>query len=200
MIAAKTKMISIGSTVGLLGGSFDPPHTGHVHITNRALQVFGFNEIWWLVSPGNPLKSTAPASVFQRIIACKKITQHPKVIVSDIEVRLNSHFTAQTLKKLYALYPGVRFVWLMGADNLSNFHNWEEWTWIMENIPVGIMARPGQQVKAGLSQTASRYKRFRVKPSEASLMPFMRAPAWSILGGSMRNISSTQIRSTGFWK
>ena len=126
--------------------------------------------------------------------------QHPKVIVSDIETRLNTHVTAQTLRKIYILYPGVRFVWLMGADNLSNFHNWEEWTWIMENIPVGIMARPGDQIRAGLSRTALRYRRFRVRSYNALALPFMKAPAWSLLGGPTSNISSTKIRSNGLWQ
>ena len=188
------------TTIGLLGGSFDPPHLGHVHITNRALQAFGLNKIWWLVSPGNPLKAKGPVAIVKRVKECRKIIQHPKVIVSDIETRLNTHFTSETLRKIYILYPGVRFVWLMGADNLSNFHNWEDWTWIMENIPVGIMARPGEQVKAGLSQTAFRYRRYRVKPNNALSIPFMKAPAWSILGGPMRDISSTKIRSDGLWR
>lgn len=186
-----------GTTVGLLGGSFDPPHSGHVHITNQAFQAFGLHRIWWLVSPQNPLKDKKPSSLALRVNKCKNIVQHPKVFVSDIEGRLNTHVTAQTLRKLYLLYPGVRFVWLMGADNLSNFHNWEEWTWIMENIPIGIMARPGEQVKAGLSQTALRYRRFRVKSYNAAALPFMRAPAWSLLGGPVKDISSTKIRSEG---
>lgn len=188
-----------GVTVGLLGGSFDPPHSGHVHITNQALKAFGLNKIWWLVSPQNPLKENEPSSIVRRVNECKKIIQHPKVLVSDIESHLDTHVTAQTLRKLYILYPGVRFVWLMGADNLSNFHNWQEWTWIIENIPVGIMARPGDQVKAGLSRTALRYRRYRVKSYNALALPFMRAPAWSLLGGPMSNISSTEIRSNGLW-
>ena len=195
----KQKMLT-GTSVGLLGGSFDPPHFGHVHITNQALQAFGLNKVWWLVSPGNPLKAKEPSSLLKRVNECKKIIQHPKVLVSDIENRLHTHFTAQTLRRLYILYPGVRFVWLMGADNLSNFHNWEEWTWIMENIPIGVMARPGEQIKAGLSQTASRYRRFRVKSYNASAIPFMKAPAWSLLGGPMKAVSSSKIRLDGLWQ
>ena len=190
----------MGTTIGLLGGSFDPPHSGHVHITNQALQTLSLNKIWWLVSPGNPLKPKGPLSLIKRVNECKKIVQNPNVVVSDIEVRLNTYFTAHTLRKLFTLYPRARFVWLMGADNLTNFHNWEEWTWIMENIPLGIMARPGEQVKAGLSQTALRYRRFRVNSYNASAIPFMRAPAWSLLGGPMRDVSSTKIRSTGLWR
>ena len=197
MITQKNHRNLTGTTIGLLGGTFDPPHAGHLHITNQALQVFGLHRIWWLVSPGNPLKPKGPLSLNIRVRECRKIVQNPKVFVSDIESRLSTHFTAETLRKLYRLYPGVRFIWLMGADNLVNFHKWDEWTWIMENIPIGVMARPGDKVRAGLSQTAFRYRKFRVAPSTAAVLPFMSAPAWSLLGGPMRDISSTQIRSSG---
>jgi len=198
-LSQKKLTILSRTTIGLLGGSFDPPHKGHVHITNQALKAFGLNKIWWLVSPRNPLKSENPASIAKRIMECKKIINHPKVLVSDIETRLKTRFTADTLKKLYQLYPNIRFIWLMGADNLGNFHQWEDWTWIMENIPVGIMARPGEQVKAGLSLAATRYKKFRIHASTAASLPFRHAPAWSLLGGPMRAVSSTQIRSRGLW-
>ena len=199
MRAEKKQRMLKGITVGLLGGSFDPPHLGHVHITNQAFQAFGLNKIWWLVSPGNPLKAKQPSSLIKRVEECKKIIQQPKVLVSDIETRLNSDFTAKTIRKLYILYPGIRFVWLMGADNLSNFHNWKEWTWIMENIPIGIMARPDDKVKAAFSPAALRYRRFRVKSHNTLALPFMRPPAWSLLGGPTSNISSTKIRSSGLW-
>ena len=144
-----------------------------------------------------PLKSKSLLSLDTRINECRKIIQNPKVFVSDIESRLSTYFTVETLRKLYRLYPGVRFIWLMGADNLVNFHKWDEWTWIMENIPVGVMARPGEQVRAGLSQTAKRYQKFRVKASQAAAIPFMTAPAWSLLGGPMQDLSSSEIRSYG---
>ena len=197
MYTQKKQPILPGTTVGLLGGSFNPPHIGHVHITEQALKAFRLHNIWWLVSPGNPLKEKCPTSVESRVLECRKIIQNPKVLISDIELRLNTRFTAETLRKLFLLFPGVRFVWLMGADNLSNFHNWEEWTWIMENIPIGVMARPRQIVRAGLSKTAGRYMKYRVKSFNAAAIPFMSAPAWSLLGGSMQDISSTKIRLIG---
>ncbi len=193
MIASK-QFIMDGNTVGLLGGSFNPPHDGHVHITHQALQSFRFKKVWWLVSPGNPLKIKSPTSIDIRVNECKKIIQDPRVMILDIENRLNTQFTAETLRKLFVAYPNTRFVWLMGADNLINFHKWEKWTWIMENIPVGVMARPGDTIRAGLSLTALRYQKFRVKSSYAGLMPFMNPPVWSLLGGPTRDVSSTQIR------
>ena len=195
MLTTKQQLLFKGTTIGLLGGSFNPPHEGHLHISHQALQAFGLNKIWWLVSPGNPMKNKPAVSLNVRIDKCKKIVKNPDIIISDIESRLRTRLTAHTLRKLFLFYPGVRFIWLMGADNLVNFHKWESWTWIMENIPMGVMARPGEQVKAGLSQTAFRYKKFRIRTSEAAAIPSMKAPAWSLLGGPMRDLSSTQIRS-----
>ena len=195
--AAKQRRKFDSTTIGLLGGSFNPPHVGHVHITHQALRAFGFNKIWWLVTPGNPLKTKRPVSIEMRVKECKRINQSPKVVISDIENDLNSYFTADTLRKLFLVYPNIRFVWLMGADNLTNFHKWDKWTWIMENIPVGVLARPGEQIKAGSSKTAFRYRKYRIKPSQAAAMPFIQPPAWALICGPMQDVSSTEIRSIG---
>mgnify|MGYP001965991848 CR=1 FL=1 len=197
MLAAKRHMITGCKTIGLLGGSFNPPHMGHVHITNQALKSFQLQKVCWLVSPGNPLKLKSAVSVDKRVNQCRNIVHNPYIEISDIENKLNTCFTAETLRKLFVIYPEVRFVWLMGADNLVNFHKWDQWTWIMENIPVGVMARPGEQVKAGLSKAAVRYRKFRVKASDAATIPFLTAPAWSLLGGPTKDMSSTKMRSKG---
>lgn len=186
--------------IGLLGGSFDPPHYGHVHITKQAFKAFRLDKIWWLVSPGNPLKSKEPVPIEKRVQACKEMINNSNVIVSEIEYHLKTRFTADTIRRLSNLYPNVRFVWLMGADNLVIFHNWEKWTWIMENIPVGVMARPGEQIKAGLSKTAIRYRQFRRLECKAGLLPDLKPPAWSLIGGPMQALSSSQIRSKGLWR
>ena len=195
MLAAKQHTTFGRNTIGLLGGSFNPPHSGHVHISKQALQAFQLQKVLWLVSPGNPLKLETSVTVETRVNQCRNIIDSPKIFVSDIENRLNTRFTAETLRKLFLIYPGVRFVWLMGADNLTNFHKWDQWDWIMENIPIGVMARPGEQVKAGLSKAALRYRKFRIKASNAATVPFMKAPAWSLLGGATKNMSSSKIRS-----
>ncbi|MEO0719162.1 MAG: nicotinate-nucleotide adenylyltransferase, partial [Pseudomonadota bacterium] len=114
-----------GLRIGLLGGSFDPPHGGHVHITHTALRTLQLDRVWWLVTPGNPLKPHGPADLKRRMAACHEMIQHPRVVITDIESRLGSRFTADTLGALKNLYPHVRFVWLMGADNLVGFHHWE---------------------------------------------------------------------------
>ena len=188
-----------GNVIGLLGGSFDPPHVGHVHITRQALQAFGLSKIWWLVSPGNPLKNSGPADFYKRYKACKSLTANPLVSITDLELRLGSTFTADTLFKLKAIYPGVKFVWLMGADNLVNFHRWDNWDWIMHNVPIGVMARPGEQIKAALSPAAIKYRKFRIPSHHSPKLSYYNGPAWSLLIGPMRDISSTEIRLQGYW-
>ena len=188
-----------GLRIGLLGGSFDPPHAGHAHITRIALRRMGLDRVWWLVSPGNPLKDRGPADLERRMAACRAVVRHPRVVVTDVESRLGVRFTADTLSQLMRIYPSARFVWLMGADNLTGFHRWEHWDWIMENVPIGVMARPGQQLRAGLAPAAQRYARWRVDPAAAASLPFRKPPAWSLLTGPMSAVSSTAIRAEGGW-
>ena len=119
--------------------------------------------------------------------------------MSDVEARLGTRYTAQTLGKLFEIYPGVNFVWLMGADNLADFHRWDRWDWIMENVPIGVMSRPGDQIAAGLSPAARRYGRFRLSSRRAAALPWRKPPCWSLLTGKMLDISSTEIRERGDW-
>ena len=132
-----------------------------------ALKAFGLDRVWWLVSPGNPLKPDAPADLARRLAAARAIMRHPRVEVTDLEARLGTRYTAATLAALQARYPGVRFVWLMGADNLAGFHRWERWPEIMAAVPVGVLARPGEQLRAGLSPAARRFARWRLPQAQA---------------------------------
>jgi len=188
-----------GMTIGLLGGSFDPPHEGHVHITRQALRRLGLDKVWWLVSPGNPLKTSGPKPLERRLAASRTIMQHPKVEITDIEARLGTRFTAETLARLLPLYPGVRFIWLMGADNLAQFHHWDRWEDIARLLPIAVMARPGQMLRAGLSPMAIRFGQHRVASSAARRLALHPAPAWVLLGGPMVNLSSSEIRAMGKW-
>ena len=156
-----------GQVVGLLGGSFDPAHDGHVHITKAALERFGLDRVWWLISPANPLKTRGPAPIGERMAAAKSVMQHPRVTVTDIEERLGTRYTAQTIVALQAAYPGVHFVWLMGADNLAQFHRWQDWQSIFEMMPVGVLARPGQGLAAQCAPAARRFAGARI-PNHAS--------------------------------
>ena len=183
-----------GLTIGLLGGSFDPPHEGHVHITKLALKIFNLSKIWWLVCPENPIKSVTPSDLNSRFFASKKIMKHPSVVITDLERKFKTKYTFQTLIKLKKLYPRTKFVWLMGADNLINFHHWKNWDWIMKNIPVGVLARPEEQIKAGLSRTAIKFGNYRLPKEKSIILSNYIPPVWTLSTGPMRNISSTEIR------
>lgn len=189
-----------GQAIGLLGGSFDPAHEGHAHITREALKRFGLDRVWWLVSPGNPLKVDAPAPMADRLERARAVMSHPRVVVSDVEARLGTRYTAETLKRLMALYPGVRFVWLMGADNLADFHHWQNWEWIMTNVPLGIFARPGSRLAARGGRAAEEYERYRLRAESAALLPSCRAPAWCFVNVPMLPHSSSAIRARGEWR
>ncbi|MBE9476746.1 MAG: nicotinate-nucleotide adenylyltransferase [Proteobacteria bacterium] len=188
-----------GLRVGLLGGSFDPPHAGHLHISHWALKEFGLDQVWWLVSPGNPLKAHGPAPLEKRMAACHALVAHPRIKVTDLERKLGTRYTAETLERLQELYTGVRFVWLMGADNLVSFHKWDRWNDIMQMVPIGVLARPEEQVLAGGSPTARRYARYRLPAGSSIALPFKQAPCWSLLNGPMMDISSSEIRNRGEW-
>ena len=185
--------------MGLLGGSFDPPHEGHVHITRWALRAFALDRVWWMVSPGNPLKARGPAELERRMEACRRMIRRPDVTITDVETRLGTRHTADTLVELHRRWPHVRFVWLMGADNLATFHRWDRWEEIMETTPVGVLARPGQQLFAGLAPAARRYAQFRLPEHAARALPFTDPPCWSLLTGRMSAQSSTEIRARGEW-
>ena len=188
-----------GLRIGLLGGSFDPPHSGHMHISKWAIKEFSLDRIWWLVSPGNPLKKDAPADLDRRLSACNKLVNHPKVIVTDLERVFKTRYTAQTLTTLKSQYRGVRFVWLMGADNLAEFHKWDRWQDIMHMLPVGVMARPNQQLAANCSPAARIFRESRLSARSSTALPFKEAPSWSLLTGPMDDESSSKIRAKGKW-
>ncbi|KIC50126.1 nicotinate-nucleotide adenylyltransferase [Tateyamaria sp. ANG-S1] len=188
-----------GQIIGLLGGSFDPAHAGHVHITREAMKRFGLTHVWWLVSPGNPLKTQGPAPLHSRMERARQIMQHPRVTVTDVEARLGTRYTAETIAALQARCPGVRFVWLMGADNLAQFHLWQDWTWIMEHVPVGVLARPGDRISARMSPAARLYRHRRISGRASQLLGRADAPAWCFVNVAMTAQSSTAIRAQGGW-
>jgi nicotinate-nucleotide adenylyltransferase len=184
-----------GQVVGLLGGSFDPPHAGHVHLTREALKRLGLDQVWWLVSPGNPLKRNPPAPLSQRMAAARALMRHPRVTVTDLEAGFGTRATIDTLEALQRAYPRLRFVWLMGADNLAGFHRWERWQDILMRVPVAVLARPGQRLKALTAPAARRFARARLSQSQAALLRHQAAPAWVFLDMPMRRDSSTALRA-----
>lgn len=188
-----------GQVIGLLGGSFDPPHAGHVHISREALRRFGLDRVWWLVSPGNPLKARGPAPMPQRLAACRALLRHPRIAVTDFEAQAGTRYTAQTLNALRAARPGVQFVWLMGADNLAQFDQWQDWRDIMHAVPLGVLARPGQRISARMSKAARIYRHARIKGRQSQALSWAAPPAWCFVNVPMTSLSSTEIRARGDW-
>ncbi len=189
-----------GQVIGLFGGSFDPPHKGHVHVTLEAMKAFGLDRVWWLVSPGNPLKERGPAPLAQRVKAARGVIQHPDVEITDIEALTGTRATADTLAALCRLYPQVKFVWLMGADNLAQFHRWKDWRQIMDSVPVGVVARPGDRISARMSPAARLYARYRIDGQARHLLGRAQAPAWCFVNVPMVDVSSTELRNRGDWR
>lgn len=195
----KLPMAVAGQTIGLLGGSFDPPHVGHVHITKTALKRFGLDRVWWLVSPGNPLKANGPAPLVDRIQAGRAIMRHPRVDVTDIETHIQTRYTADTIDRLREMYPRVNFVWLMGADNLVQFDQWENWQGIAQTVPIGVIARPGDRVSARTSKTAKVFRDYKISGKQANRLGVAHAPAWCFVNAPMSDMSSSAIRARGEW-
>ena len=181
--------------IGLLGGSFDPAHEGHVAITRVAMRQFRLDRVWWLVSPGNPLKARGPAPMAQRIAHARRLLTDPRVVVTDIERRLGTRMTADTLAALRRLYPGVRFVWLMGSDNLVQFHRWDRWREIAATVPIGVLARPGSRTAARHTKAAQVMARARLPQSQAGTLALRKPPAWVLVNLPMSRQSSTALRA-----
>ncbi|MFD2842817.1 nicotinate-nucleotide adenylyltransferase [Paracoccus cavernae] len=178
-----------------MGGSFDPAHAGHVHITDMALRRFGLDRVWWLVSPGNPLKPRGPAPLAERIAQARRILDDPRVVVTGLEADLGTRMTADTISALRRLYPQVRFVWLMGADNLVQFHRWDRWQEIAAQVPIGVIARPGWRMPARFSIAARRLADARIPERDARLLPLAMPPAWVLINVPLNGLSSSAIRA-----
>jgi nicotinate-nucleotide adenylyltransferase len=186
-------------TVGLFGGSFDPPHAGHVHVSREALKRLRLDRVWWLVSPGNPLKAHGPAPLARRMAAARAMVSHPRIAVTDIEARIGTRYTAETVDALRRLHPGVHFVWVMGADNLAQFHRWQHWDRIMRQVPVCVLARPGQRISARTAKAARVFRSARFPATAARLLPRAAPPAWVFINLPMLDVSSSEIRARGDW-
>jgi nicotinate-nucleotide adenylyltransferase len=187
-----------GMRIGLLGGSFNPPHEGHALITRLALRRLALDRVWWLVTPGNPLKSlTGLAALKARMEAARRLDVGPKVVVSDIEAQIGSRYTYDTLLWLKRRAPGAHFVWIMGADNLRQFHLWRHWRLIADLMPIVVVDRPGSTLQAISSQAGIALAPWRVPERDAARIASMRPPALIFLHGPRSSLSSTALRRVG---
>lgn len=178
-----------------MGGSFNPAHTGHLHISRLALDRLGLDQVWWLVSPQNPLKSEdgmAPRS--ERLKGARAIARGRDFWVTDMEKDLGTRYTAETLKALKGGFPENRFVWIMGADNLIDIARWNDWTEIFGAVPVAVFARPAYSFKALVSTAARRFAGNRINESRAAGLVDMKPPAWVFLHIPLNPASATRIR------
>src|SRR5262245_55973406 len=185
-----------GQAIGLLGGSFNPPHVAPRLISVVARKPAVLDKVWWILSPGNPLKRrTPPPPLAERMRLARAVATNPHIVVTDFEADLPSPYTVSTLAFLKARSPLVRFVWIMGADNLAHFDRWERWREIFTMLPIVIVDRPGWRLKALASKAARAFQRARKPEADAANLPLMPPPAWTFLTGPLSQTSSTEIRN-----
>jgi len=185
-----------GMAVGLFGGTFNPPHDGHLLVAELALRRMALDQVWWMVTPGNPLKhNDGLTPLADRIAWCERMNEDPRVKITAFEARYNVQYTAQTLALVKARNPGVRFVWIMGADNLATFHHWQNWRGIAMTFPIAVIDRPGSTLSFLSSVMAKTFAHARIDESDAALLAHLRPPAWTFIHGPRSPLSSTAIRA-----
>ncbi len=182
--------------IGLFGGSFNPPHQGHLLVAEIALRRLGLDQLWWLVTPGNPLKSRNElAPLAERLAACEALAEDPRIKITAFEKTLGTSYTARTLEFIRARNPHVHFIWIMGADNLAGFHRWQRWQKIATTFPIAVIDRPGSTLAYLSSKTARTFDYARVDEEDAGVLWQKRAPAWTFIHGPRSTLSSTAIRA-----
>jgi nicotinate-nucleotide adenylyltransferase len=184
-----------GLRIGLFGGSFNPPHDGHRLVTLTALRRLELDRVWWIVTPGNPLKdvSTLPPQA-ARITACRRLMPEPMVDLTGFEAGIGTRYTLDTLRYLKRRCPAVRFVWIMGADNLIQFHRWQGWREIARLMPIAVIDRPGATLRATASRTAQALAARRLPEAQAALLP-LSVRRWVMIHGRRSPQSSTLLRA-----
>ena len=184
-----------GMRIGIFGGSFDPPHDGHLQVSLVALKTLALDQVWWLVSPQNPLKSKPPSQdLARRIGAARVLASHPRIRVTGVEAALGTNYTAETIRRLIPRLGGVNLVWMMGADNLADFHHWRDWQAIAARIPLAVFNRPGSAPRALASPAAKALSKSRIPEPSAATLAGTAAPAWVFLSKPQIPLSSTALR------
>ena len=185
--------------VGLLGGSFNPAHDGHRHISLLAIQALALDEVWWLVSPQNPLKpEKGMASLAKRMSGARAVARHPRIRVTDLETQFATRYTIDTLRALGRVFPGYRFVWLMGADNLAQISRWHDWRGIFATVPIAVFSRPSYAFSAATGVAARHYGRACLPERFAKNLADQKPPAWVFLKTAQNPASATRLRGHGF--
>ena len=180
----------------MLGGSFNPAHEGHRHISMLALRRLELDRVWWLVSPQNPLKKReGMATLEERLAGARNLARHPRIVVCDIEARLETSYTVDTLAALRRRFPRTDFVWLMGADNLAQMAQWREWEAIFHLVPIAIFNRPSYAMGALASEAARRFRARRIGAGKAATLAGRRPPAWVMIWETRRRESATALRA-----
>ena len=185
-----------GMQVGLFGGSFNPPHGGHGLVAEIAMRRLRLDQLWWIVTPGNPLKSTRElAPLAERIRLSEAMTPDPRIKVTAFEAAHRIRYTADTVELVTKRNPGINFVWIMGADSLRDFHRWQRWRRIAETLPIAVIDRPGATLAFLSSVMAKTFDYARVDETDAGRLALMRPPAWTFIHGPRSTLSSTAIRA-----
>ncbi|MBX4335413.1 nicotinate-nucleotide adenylyltransferase [Bartonella raoultii] len=181
--------------VGLFGGSFNPPHAGHLLVAKTAIRRLHLDQLWWMVTPGNPLKDCSQLrSLEKRMRLSFELIDHPKIRITGFEQVIGSKISVNTISHILTHYRGVHFVWIMGADSFATMHYWYRWHDIVSMIPIAIIDRPLAHMSAFSSPMAHIYRRFRVDERDSIRLPFMKPPAWIYLHGPLSFQSSTNLR------
>jgi nicotinate-nucleotide adenylyltransferase len=184
-----------GLRIALLGGSFNPAHAAHRAISVLAMQRLRVDRVWWVVSPGNPLKDTRHlAPLAERMAQARKVAQHPRIDITDLEAQIGTRYTVDTLEFLVRRLPRVHLVWLMGADILGELHRWRDWQRMAMLVPLAVVDRGGSTQRFLRSPAAMALESYRLPEARAAALPFARPPAWIFLHGPKSALSSTQLR------
>jgi nicotinate-nucleotide adenylyltransferase len=198
-VTVKPPSVARGQRIGVMGGTFNPPHGGHALISRTALRRLDLDQLWWLVTPGNPLKHHGGLpKVSERMEMCRRLAPDTRMRVTAFEEGLATPYTAATLAFLLRRHRDVHFVWIMGADNLASFHRWQHWRDIAASVPIAVVDRPGWRLRGLASPAAHWMRRNYVPESRARALLTRDAPAWTFLTGPLSGLSSTGIRA-GKW-
>jgi len=188
--------VKAGMTVGLFGGSFNPPHEGHLLIAQHAMEALKLDQLWWMVSPGNPLKDHSELpTLAERIRLSEALIDDPRIKVTGFEAARKIRYSAETIELVLGKLPDVRFVWVMGADSLASFDKWARWQWIVETIPIAVYNRPGSSLADHSSVMAQTFAAAKIDEARASELAQMQPPAWTFIHGPLSPLSSTELRN-----